>query len=167
MSYRCTYKTPSGFSDLVMHSDGVYLTGLWFSDSKDARMRDLPCEEMRLPVFDETARWLDVYFNGGIPDFTPEYRILGATPFRKEVIDLLNTIPYGHTVTYGDLARKLAEKKKLKRMSAQAVGGAVGWNPICMIIPCHMVVGAGENLIGYGGGLLNKAALLRLEGIRF
>lgn len=167
MVYRCIYRTPSAFSDMVMSSDGEYLTGLWFVDSEDAGKHDVQFEERMLPVFDETARWLDVYFGGEIPDFTPKYRLLGATPFRNEVIDILNTIPYGHTVTYGDIAKKLAEKKKLKRMSAQAVGGAVGWNPICILIPCHRVVGAEGKLTGYGGGLHNKAALLRLEGIRF
>lgn len=167
MVYRCIYRTPSAFSDMVMSSDGEYLTGLWFVDSEDAGKHDFQFEERMLPVFDETARWLDVYFGGEIPDFTPKYRLLGATPFRNEVIDILNTIPYGHTVTYGDIAKKLAEKKKLKRMSAQAVGGAVGWNPICILIPCHRVVGAEGKLTGYGGGLHNKAALLRLEGIDF
>ena len=85
------------------------------------------------------------------------------TPFRKEVIDIINTITFGNTLTYKDIAEIIAKKRGMKRMSSQAVGGAVGWNPICIIIPCHRVVGSSGNLTGYGGGIKNKIALLTLE----
>ena len=96
---------------------------------------------------------------------TPKYKINNLTPFRKQVIDIMNTIPYGKTLTYSDIAKIIAEDKGIKRMSSQAVGGAVGWNPICIIIPCHRVVGTSGNLTGYGGGMSNKVALLTSEHI--
>ena len=92
-----------------------------------------------------------------------EYKINNLTTFRKEVIDIINTIEFGNILTYKDIAEKKSTNRKLKRMSAQAVGGAVGWNPICIIIPCHRVVGSNGNLTGYGGGIKNKIALLTLE----
>lgn len=165
MIYQSIYRTPEGFSDLCMCSDGEYLTRLQFEDSRNVEMLCQPCAEKILPIFEETNKWLDCYFRGEIPDFTPKYRIEELTPFRKEVLDILNTIPYGQTLTYGDIARKIAENRGMKRMSAQAVGGAVGWNPICIIIPCHRVIGSGGKLTGYGGGMNNKVALLKLEGI--
>ncbi len=132
--------------------------------------------------FSETVRWLDIYFGGNVPDFVPKYRIYeGLTDFRAKVLKILSEIPYGKTVTYGSIAKKIAEEEiteekisekeiagvssdgGVRRMSAQAVGGAVGWNPICIIIPCHRVVGAGGKLVGYGGGISNKRALLQLE----
>ncbi len=165
MRYRSIYRTPADFSDLIMSSDGAYLTGLWFEGSRDAGKHEERGEERELPVFQETARWLTLYFEGKTPDFIPAYRINGLTPFRSDVIDVMNTITFGKTMTYGEIAKIIAEKRGKARMSAQAVGGAVGWNPICVIIPCHRVVGAGGTLTGYGGGLANKAALLRHEGI--
>lgn len=163
MKYVKRYKTPEGFSDMIMSSDGECLTGLWFVGSSDERKHDGDCEEKDLPVFEETIRWLDMYYQGVIPDFTPKYRIEGATEFRKLVIERMLAIPYGETVTYGDIAKAIAEKRGVSRMSAQAVGGAVGWNPICIIIPCHRVMGAKGALTGYGGGIDNKVALLELE----
>lgn len=154
------YKTPCGFSDMLMSSDGVYLTGLWFCGSKDALKHDFDYEEKRLSIFDDTIRWLDIYFSGGIPDFVPKYRLINSTSFRDEVIDIMNDISYGEVITYGDIASIVAKKK----MSSQAVGGAVGWNPICIIIPCHRVVGSNGSLTGYGGGISNKVKLLELEG---
>ena len=165
MIYTYTYKTPPQFSDMIMNSDGEYLTGLWFAGSKDSSKHEQNGEAKNLPVFRETCRWLDVYFSGKIPDFTPKYKINGLTPFRKEVSDIMNTIPYGQTLTYNDIAKIIAERRGMEKMSAQAVGGAVGWNPICIIIPCHRVIGANGNLVGYGGGLNNKIELLKIEGI--
>ena len=164
MHFRQAYRTPVGFSDMIMESDGDYLTGLWFDGSKDELKHSDGCGEIRLPVFNETVRWLDIYFGGGIPDFTPEYRINNLTDFRSEVIDLMLRIPYGQTVSYGNIASAIAQKRGIGKMSAQAVGGAVGWNPICIIIPCHRVIGTDGSLTGYGGGIENKTALLRLEG---
>ena len=163
MQYKATYKTPQGFSDMMMMSDGEVLTGLHFVDSRKATRSYRDCTARDLPVFRETCRWLDEYFGGREPDFTPPYRIDGLTPFRKYVIDVLLKIPFGQTKTYGDIAAAIAKKRGLKKMSAQAVGGAVGWNPICLVIPCHRVIGANGALVGYGGGIKNKVALLELE----
>ena len=166
MSFSWTYATPNGFDDLVMSSDGEVLTGLWFEGSRDGftlRARKNDESSGDLPVFRETCRWLDIYFSGRDPDFTPPYRLLGATPFREAVSREMRKIPFGATATYGDIATTLAQKRGVARMSAQAVGQAVGWNPICLVIPCHRVVGAGGALTGYGGGIRNKVALLELE----
>ena len=157
------YPTPEGFDDLLMCSDGEVLTGLWFAGSRDENKHPLGIVETRHglslpPVIHDTYRWLDFYFNGHQPDFTPAYRMEDLTPFRKVVLDIVSEIPFGHTLTYGEIA------KRLKINSAQAVGGAVGWNPICIIVPCHRVMGANGNLTGYGGGMHNKIALLKLEG---
>ena len=156
------YPTPEGFDDLLMCTDGEVLTGLWFAGSRDENkhISDVveTCHGASLPtVIRDTRRWLDVYFTGHQPDFTPAYRMVGLTPFRKAVLDVVCEIPFGQTKTYGEIA------KRLKVNSAQAVGGAVGWNPICLIVPCHRVMGAKGKFTGYGGGLHNKIALLRHE----
>ena len=157
------YPTPEDFDDLLMCTDGKVLTGLWFAGSHDENKHPLGIVETRHgsplpPVIHDTYRWLDLYFTGRQPDFTPAYRMEGLTPFRKTVLDIVREIPFGKTMTYGEIA------KRLKINSAQAVGGAVGWNPICLIVPCHRVMGANGKLTGYGGGLHNKIALLKLEG---
>lgn len=162
--YIYKYKTPCGFSDMLMSSDGVYLTGLWFCGSRDASKHVFDYEEKRLPIFDDTIRWLDIYFSGKIPNFVPKYKVINSTSFRDDVISIMNGIPYGEVITYGDIAECIAKKRGLSRMSSQAVGGAVGWNPICIIIPCHRVVGSNGSLTGYGGGISNKIKLLELEG---
>ena len=159
--YRISYDSPLG--KMYMSGDGKYLTGLWFEGSRDSRKHGQDFEDGELPVFDETIKWLDIYFSGKDPGFTPEYKLENLTDFRRMVVEEMNSIPYGQTVTYNDIARKIAEKKGLKKMSAQAVGGAVGWNPICIIIPCHRVVGSNGSLTGYGGGIQNKVGLLTLE----
>lgn len=163
MAYKWIYRTPNNFDDMLMNSDGEYLTGLWFIDSKDASKHIIDCEEKDLPIFRETVKWLDIYFSGKDPEFTPKYKILNLTPFRREVTDIMNTIKFGETMTYNDISKMIAKKRGLKRMSAQAVGGAVGWNPICIIIPCHRVLGTSGNLTGYSGGIKNKVALLTHE----
>lgn len=116
-----------------------------------------------IQLFRETSKWLDIYFSGKVPNFIPKYKIANLTSFRQEVIDIMNSIEFGETLTYNDIAKIIAKKRELKRMSAQAVGGAVGWNPICIIIPCHRVVGTNGSLTGYGGGIKNKVALLTHE----
>lgn len=161
MTYETKYLSPLGV--LVLQSDGRYLTRLFFAESHDAVKGGVQAEEKRLPIFEQTVRWLDIYFGGAEPDFTPEYRIEGGTPFRQQVLQLVCQIPYGQTATYGDLAQQIAAANGLEKMSAQAVGGAVGWNPICLVVPCHRVVGAHGNLTGYGGGLARKKQLLDLE----
>ena len=154
------YPTPEGFDDLLLRTDGEALTGLWFEGSRDLsgivethHRADLPS------VIQDTYHWLDIYFSGRQPDFTPTYRMEGLTSFRKAVLEAVCDIPFGQTLTYGEIA------KRLKINSAQAVGGAVGWNPICIVVPCHRVMGANGKLVGYGGGMNNKIALLRLEGL--
>lgn len=166
MTYRAGYKTPAGFSDMAMASDGEVLTGLHFVGSRKAEKGLRGCTGSDSPVFRDVRRWLDEYFAGREPDFTPPYRISGLTPFRKDVIDAMLKIPFGKTLTYGEIAVQIARRRGLEKMSAQAVGGAVGWNPICLVIPCHRVIGANGALVGYGGGIQNKAALLRLEMTR-
>ena len=158
------YQTPEGFDNMLMSTDGEVLTGLWFEGSRDAdkHISNLveTCRGASLPpIIRDTCQWLDIYFSGCQPDFTPAYRMQDLTPFRKAVLDVVEEIPLGQTMTYGEIA------KRLKVNSAQAVGGAVGWNPICLIVPCHRVMGANGKLTGYGGGLHNKIALLKHEGL--
>ena len=164
MTYKYFYKTPTEFDDILLNSDGEYLTGLWFVGSKDSLKHDSNCKEKELPIFKDTIKWLDFYFSGKEPNFTPKYKINNLTPFRKIVIDIMNKIPYGNTITYNDIAKEIAKIRGIEKMSSQAVGGAVGWNPICIIIPCHRVVGSNNSLTGYGGGIKNKVALLTIEG---
>lgn len=116
-----------------------------------------------LPIFEDTFKWLDIYFAGKVPDFIPKYRVDNLTDFRKEVMEHMLMIPYGETTTYGEIADSIAKKKGISKMSSRAVGGAVGWNPICIIIPCHRVIGSNQSLTGYGGGIENKISLLKLE----
>lgn len=162
MVYKCLYKTPKEF-DNMMISDGKFLTGLFFVGSKDEHKFSANAKEKELPIFDETKKWLDIYFSGEEPKFTPKYKLENISEFRKSVTDIMNEVPYGETMTYGEIAQRIAAQKGIKRMSAQAVGGAVGANPICIIIPCHRVMGANGNITGYGGGVKNKIALLKLE----
>lgn len=163
MTYKYAYQTPENFSNMIMNSDGEYLTGLWFEDSRDSSKHVVNCEKENLEIFKETSKWLDIYFSGKNPNFIPKYKIEKLTPFRQEVIEIMNSIEYGKDVTYNDISKIIAKKRNLKRMSSQAVGGAVGWNPICIIIPCHRVVGTNGSLTGYGGGIKNKMELLKLE----
>ncbi len=162
MIYKKNYQSPLG--EIIINSDGENLTAVCFKDSMDYGKYIIDGEEKDLPIFDETIKWLNIYFQGKNPNFIPKYKRDDITPFRKLVIDEMLKIPYGQTVTYNDISKAIAKKKGLKRMSAQAVGGAVGWNPICIIIPCHRVVGTNGSLTGYGGGIKNKVELLKLEG---
>ena len=161
MTYRASYLSPLGA--ITLASDGKALTGLWF-DGQKYFARTLPKEyaESETPVLCEAKRWLDIYFSGREPDFTPPLHPVGSA-FQQAVWALLLGIPYGETTTYGTLARKLAEKQGLNHMSAQAVGGAVGHNAISIIIPCHRVVGTNGSLTGYAGGIDKKISLLELE----
>jgi methylated-DNA-[protein]-cysteine S-methyltransferase len=164
MPYTSLYITPPSFDNLLLASDGDLLTALHFIGSQKAEEHLQEGDETDLPIFQETRRWLDIYFSGHQPDFTPRYKLDNVTPFRQEVSEIMCTIPFGETMTYGEIATQIAQRHGLNKMSALAVGGAVGWNPICLIIPCHRVMGAGGQLTGYGGGINNKIALLRLEG---
>ena len=163
MDYTHHYGSPLG--GITLASNGEALTGLWFDGQKyfADTLRGHP-EEKTLPVFAEANRWLDIYFSGKVPGFTPKLHIQ-TTAFRKAVWDILLTIPYGKTMTYGEIAAIFSGQNGMKRMSAQAVGGAVGHNPISLIIPCHRVVGANGSLTGYAGGIDKKVKLLTLEHI--
>ena len=151
MTYTYHYDSPLG--GITLASNGTELTGLWFDGQKyfgDTLAKDY--EEKRLPVLEQTVRWLDIYFRGQAPDFTPPL-YMQTTPFRKAVWEIMLAIPFGKTMTYGEIAEKIAKQKGLSKMSAQAVGGAVGHNSISLIIPCHRVVGTNGSLTGYAGGI--------------
>jgi len=141
------------------------LTGLWFERSRAEGDHLGTCGEKGAATRSLVRRWLDGYFAGVAPDWLPPMRLDGATPFRRLVSEEMKRLPFGTVATYGDIAKRIAAKFGKVRMSAQAVGGAVGWNPICILIPCHRVIGAGGKLTGYGGGLKNKIALLKHEGV--
>jgi methylated-DNA-[protein]-cysteine S-methyltransferase len=161
MLYTCKYESPLG--DILLAADKIGLTGLWFEGEKYFA-NSLTDEHISLEteILTETKKWLDVYFSGKKPNFTPTLHPAGSA-FRQMVWQLLLQIPYGKTVTYGQLAHTIAEIRNIPRMSAQAVGGAVGHNEISIIIPCHRVVGTNGNLTGYAGGLDKKISLLELE----
>ena len=158
MDYIYHYESPIGM--ITMASDGETLIGLWFDGQKYfGDSLGEAYEEKMLPIFEQTINWLDIYFSGGIPDFTPALT-MRTTKFRKAVWNIILSIPYGETMTYGEIANRLQIK------SAQAVGGAVGHNSISLIIPCHRVVGSDGSLTGYAGGIDKKIKLLELEGIK-
>lgn len=162
MQYISRYQSPLG--GILLACDDQGLTGLWFDHEKYYALNlDPEHKEKDTAVFQETRRWLDVYFNGTDPDFFPPLHMIG-TPFQISVWNILRTIPYGKTTTYGKIAAQLAQERNLPRMSAQAVGGAVGHNEISIIVPCHRVVGKSGSLTGYAGGIDKKSALLKLEG---
>ncbi|HIW57432.1 MAG TPA: methylated-DNA--[protein]-cysteine S-methyltransferase [Firmicutes bacterium] len=163
MQYIYKYQSPLG--GVTMAADGLNLTGLWFDGQKYfARTLSEEFEEKPTPVFEETKRWLDLYFSGEIPDFQPPVSLNG-TPFQLVVWEILRRIPYGKTTTYGVIAELAAAKLGRSSISARAIGGAVGRNPISIIIPCHRVVGADGSLTGYAGGIDKKIRLLEIEGV--
>ena len=152
-----TFSVPSPLGGITLASDGDALTGLWFDGQKYfGHGLGEAHTEKALPVFDQAARWLDIYFSGGVPDFTPPLRLRGSA-FALRVYDALLTIPYGQVATYGQIAAKVG------CVSARAVGGAVGHNPVSLIVPCHRVIGANGQLTGYAGGVERKAWLLQME----
>ena len=162
MEYIAHYDSPLG--GITLASDGDALIGLWFDGQKYyADALDTDHEEKELPIFEQTKKWLDIYFSGKSPDFTPPLN-MKTTEFRKAVWEVMLTIPYGKTMTYGEIAEQIAKRNGIKRMSAQAVGGAVGHNSISLIIPCHRVVGTDGSLTGYAGGIQKKEKLLEMEG---
>ena len=161
MIYTCKYASPLGVMTLA--SDGEALTGLWFNGQKYFGST-LPADYIpqEVPAFAEVKRWLDIYYSGREPGFTPLMRY-GTTPFRKAVCDVMLTIPYGQTMTYRQIAQRIAARMSRPHMSPQAVGGAVGHNPISLLITCHRVVGTDGSLTGYAGGIDRKQKLLELE----
>ena len=163
MEYVWTYDSPLG--SITLASDGEALNGLWFAGQKYyASTLEADHKEKPLPVFRQAVSWLDCYFAGRDPGFTPPLS-LKTTSFRQAVWEILLEIPFGRTVTYGELAKRIALRKGGPCLSAQAVGGAVGHNAIALMIPCHRVLGADGSLTGYAGGLWRKRRLLEMEGV--
>ena len=153
----------SPLGDILLAADEAGLTGLWFEGQKNyARTLSPESGERELPVFRQAKHWLEVYFAGKEPAFSVPLHPIG-TAFQQRVWDFLRTIPYGNTATYGEIAERIAAENGIAHLSAQAVGGAVGRNPISILIPCHRVIGADGSLTGYAGGIERKRALLTLE----
>ena len=165
MIYTTTYKSPVG--NLLIAAKNNKLIGLWIENQKYylSDFKEEMAEREDVEIFAKTKSWLDRYFNKEKPDINePDINLIGSK-FRKSVWEILKTIPYGKVVTYNDIAKKIAEQKGISKMSAQAIGGAVGHNPVSIIIPCHRVVGTNKSLTGYAGGIEKKIQLLELEGI--
>lgn len=165
MYYKANYKSPIG--DMTMVSDGQSLNALWFEGQKyyGTSVGENLKEDSNLKVFELAKNWLDRYF-----DFQkPEISELSLTPigsdFRREVWDVLCEIPYGQVVTYGEIAQKIAKKRGITKMSARAIGNAIGHNPVSIIIPCHRVIGSNGKLTGYAAGLGTKIKLLKHENV--
>ena len=161
MDYTYHYSSPIG--GITMASNGESLTGLWFDGQKYfASTLSQRHMEKQLPVFDRTCEWLDLYFSGKSPDFMPPV-FMYVSNFRRDVYEILMTIPFGETMTYKEVADLIAKKHRIISMSAQAVGGAIAHNPISLVIPCHRVIGTNGKLTGYAGGLDKKEWLLNME----
>ena len=160
-AYTSVYSSELG--DILLAADEIGLTGLWFF-GQSYFADTLPAEQIaqETPILAQAREWLDEYFSGKEPDFTPTLHPMGS-PFRQAVWKLLLQIPYGQTTTYGEIARQLEKLQNRPHMSAQAVGGAVGHNEVSIIIPCHRVVGTNGSLTGYAGGIDKKVELLTLE----
>ena len=161
MVYTCSIDTPLG--EVTVSAKGKWLTGLWFlGQNYYPKNVDSWIFSSEYFVFQKLRKWIYSYFSGektftSIP-INPE-----GSEFQKEVWKILMGISYGETITYGEIAKKIATKRGVKLVSSQAVGGAVGRNPLSIIIPCHRVVGANKKLVGYAGGIERKEKLLRLE----
>ena len=163
MEYLHHYDSPLG--TLILSSDGFAITGSWFEDQKYVPEHiKKQTTESHLPVFDQAIEWLTLYFSGNEPTFLPPLSFQ-TTPFRKSVLEILRKIPYGQTTTYWEISNQIAQQRHINSMSAQAVGGAVGHNPLSLFIPCHRVIGSNGSLTGYAGGLHRKIELLKLEGV--
>jgi methylated-DNA-[protein]-cysteine S-methyltransferase len=165
MYYSTTYSSPLGTITLACYEDS--LIGLWIEGQKyhGATLPTTTIENNDRPVFNTAKKWLDRYFAGEKPDIAELSLAPIGGEFRQLVWQILCEIPSGKIITYGDIAKKIAVKMGQSRMSSQAIGGAVGHNPIAIIIPCHRVVGAKGNLTGFAGGLQRKVTLLELEGV--
>jgi methylated-DNA-[protein]-cysteine S-methyltransferase len=171
MFYSSTCPSPLGTITLACDEDGGRLTGLWLEGQKyhggyhgDGISEAMP-ENDAMPIFGAAKKWLSRYFVGEKPAVSDLPLAPAGGDFRKGVWDILCEIPYGEVITYGDVAKKIAKSMGRESMSSQAVGGAVGHNPISIIIPCHRVVGSNGSLTGYAGGISIKIKLLELEGV--
>ena len=158
------YESPLGVIELV--SDGKALTGLQFcgQDFNAPPIKEKGYDKNDLSVFEETLRWLGIYFTGTDPGFIPPLLLKGS-PFQLSVWRILLEIPFGRTMSDGEIAKIIAKERGIKKMSSQAVGGAVSRNPVSLIVPCHRIIGSDGSMTGYGGGIERKLALLKLEGI--
>lgn len=167
MYYSTTYQSPIGIITLACDGDSNNLVGLWMEGQKyhGDTIPEAMIERDDMLIFDTTKKWLDKYFAGKKPAISELPLAPIGGEFRQAVWDILCEIPNGKVITYGDIAKKMAVKMNKKSMSSQAVGGAVGHNPISIIIPCHRVVGANGSLTGYAGGVSTKVKLLELEGV--
>lgn len=167
MYYSTTYSSPVGTITLACDGGGDNLVGLWTEGQKyhGDTILEAMTENNDMPIFDTAKKWLDRYFAGESPNISELSLAPIGSEFRQGVWRILREIPYGEVITYGDIAKKMAEKVGKKSMSSQAVGGAVGHNPISIIIPCHRVVGSNGSLTGFSGGIPMKIKLLELEGV--
>lgn len=164
MFYSMTYQSPIG--DCLLAADEEYLIGLWFEGQKYyCRLAEALQEDNQHPVLQRAKEWLDDYFAGKRPDLHKLPLAPIGSEFRQDVWNILKEISYGEVMTYGEIAKKIAAQRNQKTMSAQAIGGAVGNNPISVIIPCHRVVGSNGSLTGYAGGIDKKLWLLNHEGV--
>lgn len=166
MYYKTTFPSSIGKITLACDEEGKHIVGLWMENQKyhgDTRF-DSMVENDDMLIFEKVKKWLDRYFKGENPAIDELSLKLEGSEFRKNVWEILCEIPYGEVVTYGEIAKQMAAKMNKNSMSSQAVGGAVGHNPISIIIPCHRVVGANGSLTGYAGGIDTKKKLLELEG---
>lgn len=163
--YKTTYKSPIG--NLLIASKDNKLVGLWVENQKYylSNFKEEIVEAKNLEILVKTKKWLDIYFNGENPDINELEISLVGSEFRKSVWEILKNIPYGEVISYNDIAKELAKQKGITRMSAQAVGVAVGHNPISIIIPCHRVVGTNGSLTGYASGIKKKIYLLEHEKV--
>ncbi len=167
MYYQTSYQSPIGDIMLACGGDGKYLVGLWTEGQKyhGGTISEEMAEKNDIPLFETAKKWLDRYFACEKPDISELPLAPIGGEFRQGVWNILCGIPYGEVITYGGIAKKMAERLGKTSMSSQAVGGAVGHNPISIIIPCHRVVGANGSLTGYAGGVDKKLKLLELEGV--
>ena len=165
MFYSTNYSSPLG--KIMLASDGENINGVWMDGQKHfaATVMEKIIEKDDLLLFSSAKNWLDRYFSGEKPAISELPLAPKGGTFRKAVWDILCKIPYGEVTTYGEIAKEMAAKMNKDHMSSQAIGGAVGHNPISIIVPCHRVVGASGSLTGYAGGINKKIMLLEHEGV--
>ncbi len=165
--YKYRYLTPNKFDNLIIVCDDNYLLQIYFVGTKIKKVYDAfeIFDYRKINILDDTVERLDKYFKGEKIDWIPKYKWENISFFQKEVYEILLKIPFGETLTYNDIACNIAKKRNIKRMSSQAVGQALKNNPLCIIVPCHRVVGKNNKLTGYNGGIKNKEELLKLENI--
>ena len=155
--YFYSYNSPLG--EILLGSDGENLTSLKFANLGEFKGQNLQ-------IFKDTSKWLDIYFGGNLPNFTPKISANGSE-FARSIWEIALEIPYAKTTTYGEIAHKIATKRQIQKMSSRAVGNALGKNPIALIIPCHRVIASGGKIGGYAYGVEKKIALLNLEKAQF